>query len=388
MRRADSRSKICHLAVVHKADDKRIFQRECRSLAKMGYEVHIIAPFRHDDVIENVIIHALPDKNGQVSRIINMFRLLLMSLKLKADIYHFHDPILIYVGFCLRVILKVPVVYDIHEWVEIGIMEKKNLPFVLRRLLSWAYAVTCKLLARNMSKVAVLEEIAEDYDGDVRIVKNYCPISISDSKWKNEDSFSVKEDHTAKAFRLIYVGGVTEQRGGLTMVELVRELVSHYNLKVRLDIFGSFFPKGFQADVKDCVRKYNLDPYILLQGNHHFANIIPYLNRADIALCLWNPTEYKFACLPVKLTEYMEFGIPILSCTLDSWKPYIEEVGSGIMVDPSDIVNCARIVNDLLLDYKCRQDMGQKGRNAVLKYFNWEKEVAKLDRLYRDLLTE
>lgn len=387
MRRADSRYRICHLAVVHKADDKRIFQRECQSLAKMGYEVHIIAPFSHDDVIENVTIHALPDKNGQVPRIVNMIRLLLRSLKIKADIYHFHDPILIYVGFCLRVMLKVPVVYDIHEWVEAGIMEKKNLPFALRKLLSRAYSVTCNLLAKNMSKVVVLEEIAEDYVGDVRIVKNYCPISVLDGNLEGEKKkAAIARGESAKVFRLIYAGIVTEQRGGLAMVELVHELVLRYRLKVRLDIFGSFFPKGFQDEVKDCVRKYNLDPYIVLQGNHHFTDIIPYLNRADIALCLWDPAEYKLACLPVKLTEYMAFSIPILSCTLDSWKPYIEEVGSGIMVDPSDSRNCARIVNNLLMDYKRRQDMGRKGRDAVLKYFNWENEVAKLDRLYRDLL--
>ncbi len=379
--------KICNLAVVHRADDKRIFQRECRSLAKMGYEVHIIAPFSHDDVIENVTIHALPDKNGQVSRIVNMLRLFVWSLKIKADIYHFHDPILIYVGFCLMVLLKVPVVYDVHEWVEYKIMKKWNLPFPLRRVLSLGYVVTCKLLTKNMSKVAVLENIAEEYVGDVRIVKNYFPISVLDDYWKGKKEKSTTESgEMARIFRLIYTGIITEQRGGLTMVELVHELVSHYRLKVRLDIFGSFFPQGFQDDVENYIKKHDLEQNISIHGNHHFNYLIPYMNRADIALCLWNPAEYKIAYLPVKLNEYMAFGIPILSSTLDGWKPYIEEVGSGIMVDPSDIVNCARIVSDLLMDYKRRQDMGRKGRDAVLKYFNWENEVAKLDRLYRDLL--
>ena len=36
--------RICHFTSVHSATDGRIFEKECCSLAKAGYEVYFVAP--------------------------------------------------------------------------------------------------------------------------------------------------------------------------------------------------------------------------------------------------------------------------------------------------------------------------------------------------------
>ena len=35
------KAKICHISTVHKPFDTRIFYKECRSLVKEGYDVHL-----------------------------------------------------------------------------------------------------------------------------------------------------------------------------------------------------------------------------------------------------------------------------------------------------------------------------------------------------------
>ncbi len=35
--------KICHVTSVHRSDDTRILKKQCTSLAKHGYEVHLVA---------------------------------------------------------------------------------------------------------------------------------------------------------------------------------------------------------------------------------------------------------------------------------------------------------------------------------------------------------
>ena len=37
-------TRVIHLSVVHKPDDPRIYERECRTLAQAGYEVMYLAP--------------------------------------------------------------------------------------------------------------------------------------------------------------------------------------------------------------------------------------------------------------------------------------------------------------------------------------------------------
>ena len=43
--------KVCHFTSVHDAKDRRIFSKECCSLAKLGFKVFIVAPNAVSEVI-------------------------------------------------------------------------------------------------------------------------------------------------------------------------------------------------------------------------------------------------------------------------------------------------------------------------------------------------
>ena len=54
--------RICHFTSVHSATDGRIFEKECCSLAKAGYEVYFVAPNAKTEIKEWI------QQNGQTIR--------------------------------------------------------------------------------------------------------------------------------------------------------------------------------------------------------------------------------------------------------------------------------------------------------------------------------
>src|SRR5215467_8663642 len=130
---------IAHLTSAHPAFDIRIFVKECRSLAREGFQVTLVAPHQNDETVDGVRIKAIPPVHGLrglSSRTRAMGSILREALKLNADLYHFHDPELIPVGLFLR-LCKKRVIYDVHENVPKDILLKQYLPHWSRPLLSY-----------------------------------------------------------------------------------------------------------------------------------------------------------------------------------------------------------------------------------------------------------
>jgi len=64
------RPRVMHLTTVHHAYDPRILQREARSLAEGGYEVHLLARHEKAEYWEGVRIHPLPQVSGRMRRLL------------------------------------------------------------------------------------------------------------------------------------------------------------------------------------------------------------------------------------------------------------------------------------------------------------------------------
>jgi hypothetical protein len=111
-----SKVSVCHLTTAHPANDVRISFRECKSLIQSGkFEVLLVAHGQVDIGLD-LTTHDL----GRIpkSRVIRIVKAqivgLLLSLRLKATIWHIHDPELIFIGLWLRLLGK-KVIWDAHE---------------------------------------------------------------------------------------------------------------------------------------------------------------------------------------------------------------------------------------------------------------------------------
>src|SRR5580698_7581609 len=129
--------KVVHMTSVHTPFDPRIFHKECRSLARAGFDVTVIGTNWQDGEKDQVMVKSVLGNPSRLSRMTHtVWRIYKEAKKQKADVYHFHDPELIPIGLLLRADGK-SVIYDIHEDMPKEILSKHYLPRWSRGLVSW-----------------------------------------------------------------------------------------------------------------------------------------------------------------------------------------------------------------------------------------------------------
>ena len=97
--------KVCHVTCGHLPTDGRIFQRECRTLAK-HYEVFLIAPNTADFEKDGVTVVGVPLKGGKIGKLFHLKPFFNKAKEIDADVYQFHEPELLPIGRKLKKIGK------------------------------------------------------------------------------------------------------------------------------------------------------------------------------------------------------------------------------------------------------------------------------------------
>ena len=118
--------KIAHLTSVHPENDNRIFYKECTTLMQAGYDVTLIVAGAETKNVNGIqIIGYEKAHGGRLKRMIktSFVDMLKVCKKVDAEIYHFHDPELIFTGLFLKLMGK-KVIYDIHENNPASILSK------------------------------------------------------------------------------------------------------------------------------------------------------------------------------------------------------------------------------------------------------------------------
>jgi hypothetical protein len=130
--------KICHLTSVHQRFDGRIFRKECQSLQSAGFDVSlIVADGKGDEVSDKISIFDVGTEPSRFKRIFNIpTKVRKRAVELNSDVYHFHDPELIFVGLKLKRLGK-KVIFDMHENVPGDIEEKAYLHPIIRKIISY-----------------------------------------------------------------------------------------------------------------------------------------------------------------------------------------------------------------------------------------------------------
>ncbi|MEM1217146.1 MAG: glycosyltransferase, partial [Bacteroidota bacterium] len=130
---------VCHVSVLHYRKDLRIFVREAASLARAGYEVHlIVADGLGDETAEHGIrIHDVGQRRTTLRRLtLDHYAVYQKALSIDAALYHFHDPELLLLGWLLKRKGK-RVISDVHEDYPLTLRAQKENSYGWRRLSGW-----------------------------------------------------------------------------------------------------------------------------------------------------------------------------------------------------------------------------------------------------------
>ncbi|WP_026679203.1 glycosyltransferase family 4 protein [Fictibacillus gelatini] len=367
--------KVCHLTSVHPADDIRIFVKECQSLRQAGHEVFLVAA-NADSHIHNGI-HVIGVESRSKSRFTRMigttWKVYKESLKVDADVYHFHDPELIGIALLLKKNGK-KVIYDVHEDVPEQVLSKKWIPIGMRKIVSVGARHAEKFASKRFdSVIAATPTIANRF-------KMYNPNTFTVHNFPIVNELSGEsENHGEKEANFLYIGGITALRGVREMAKAI-ELLNETH-KGTLTLAGHFSPKGLKEELKNASGWRHIDHKGWLGRNE----IKTELSKAVAGLVLLHPEPRYKVSYPIKLFEYMSAGIPAIASHFPLWREFVEDNQCGICVDPLDPSEIRDAMKWMIEHPIEARKMGENGRRAVIENFNWERESERLIQMYQSL---
>lgn len=365
--------KIVHLTSVHTALDPRIFQKECRSLARAGFDVTIVGPHPNDTVSEQVHIRSVKKHSSRIARMTRTaWRVFQQAKLLDADVYHFHDPELIPVALLLRSHGK-KVVYDIHEDYPKDILFKNYLPRWTRRPVAYLAgkieAAACRHFSALVSVTPAIAARLQSANAKTVIVYNY--------PYPEELIGENPLPWNQRGMSATYVGTVTLQRG---IVEIVRamELLPD-SLNATLEIAGNTMPDEVKA-LKGWQR-------VRFRGLLDLPHTYQMLRNSRVGVVCEHPISTFMDSMPVKLFEYMGAGLPVVASNFPLWRKLLDSIGCAIFIDPFNVREIAHAIEYLLTHAQEAEEMGRRGQIAVIERLNWNTQAPKLVNLYTELVS-
>jgi len=106
------------------------------------------------------------------------------------------------------------------------------------------------------------------------------------------------------------------------------------------------------------------------------------LKTADVGVLTSN-TE----ALPLVLLEYMAEGLPVVVTRVGECGNIVQAAGCGFVAEPGDYEAIADYLQRLLTDPAARSEMGEAGRQYMIKNYSIEAVVDQIQQVYRMLLS-
>jgi glycosyltransferase involved in cell wall biosynthesis len=365
---------VCHITTIHPERDVRIFHKECKSLAKAGYDVKLIVVNGDSFIEDGVEVVGVPGKySGRLQRFSKAPKAALKkALEINADIYHFHDPEFLPSALKLKKNGK-KVVYDVHEDVPRQILSKYWIPKPVRKLISVLVEKFENRIARKLDFIVT----ATPFIRERFLVLNKNTIDINNFPVYSTET-EIPEWESRKQ-EICYIGSLTEVRG-------IKEMVNAFaNLKnVSLNLAGKYSPEEFREDLVNTEGWKKVKEYGFI--NRKQAKEI--MDKSQVGLVTLYPIINYIDSLPVKMFEYMGAGIPVIASDFPLWKDILEANDCGICVDPLNPKKISDAIKYLIENPGKAKQMGLNGKKLVEEKYNWQIEEAKLIKLYNNLIKD
>ncbi len=246
-----------------------------------------------------------------------LIRTLKYSLKIKPDVIHCHDTLVLPIGVFLRLFTKSKIVYDAHE-----LESDKN---GQSKIYSFGTLILEKVCIRFTDLLITVSPSIQDWykskfniDNSILILNSP---QIKDLNYrKNEDLLGEKYFHDKFYIEhdklvFIYLGALMPGRG----VELLLDAFSSNRINSHI-VFMGF---GIQKDLILERAKTSRNVHYHEPVKHD--EVVNYVNHANVGLCmLQNISLSDYYCLPNKLFEYVFSGIPVLASDFPDIKNLID----------------------------------------------------------------
>lgn len=286
----------------------------------------------------------------------------LFLLKDDADVYHPQDLYSLIPTILMKIIKRKKIVYDLIDFVA----DSFSWPELIRKFLAglenfclrFAEGVIVvdarkqQLNMSNVKRIAVVTNCPIDLRGRLRVQKN------------------------KSTFTIYYGGVIYEMRGIKQICEAVRGL--RY---VRVVIAGSG-PDERKLRAS-CENQTNVE----FKGLLSQIQSLKWTCKADAIFVFYDPRiRIHRLASPAKLYDAMMCGTPVLANS--EALPVAETIkqeGCGLVVPYEDISRIRASIERLKDNANLRIQMGQNGRKAFVREYNWTEMESRLVKLYDEI---
>lgn len=354
------------VTVVHDPQDARIRYRQLRSLLDAGHDVTYAAPFAAygrtppDDVRPLDLPRAVGRRR---LRALGSAWALVRREGPRHDVVLLHDP---------ELLLTLPrarglpaVVWDVHEDTAAAVGMKHWIPAPLRRGAAWLVLRAERLAERHVHLTLAEYGYVDRFARRHPVVPNTVPVPIA-------------EPPLPRADRVVYLGRITRERGGLEMVSLARSLPPG----VRLELVGPA-----DADVRAAVEAAAASGALTWHGFVPNDVALGIVQGAAVGLSLLHDQPNYAHSRFTKLMEYMANGVPVVTTANPAAAAMVQQYDAGLVVPFDDPAAVAGAVRRLIEDSELRERLGRNGRLAAVADLDWHVSgaefVAQLERWAR-----
>ncbi|MCK5841671.1 MAG: glycosyltransferase family 4 protein [Candidatus Sabulitectum sp.] len=302
------------------------------------------------------------------------------ALEVDADIYHANDLDTLQICGSAAARKNARLVYDSHElWLESSRYLIATHPLNRIRL----KRIERKYIYKTDAVIAVTplrgEKMQQMYPAmkNLQIVEN-APEKLEKlpSAGKLRDMINAAPD----AVIALYQGVLCPERG---LEELLKAAKLTTNPAVRFVIIGM---DTWNGTLQRMAANMGLKDKVIFLPPVPSEELPEITVDADMGFILFRNTCLNhFYSLPNKLYEYMMAGVPIIASDFPEMKRVLNEVESGITVDPDSPEEISHAVETLAAHPAMRKKMKDRGRTAAMDRYNWEPQSIIFRDIYRKL---
>ncbi len=377
--------RVCFVSSMHTPLDKRVFDKEARSLAVAGFDVVHLAPGNiQTKVKDGILLKTYPPPDGLICRTLGMFKLYARANKIDADVYHCNEVDSWVVGIFLKLFKGKKIVFDVHEHYPTT--------FGYDRFPKWVQpicAAIIRILFRCLTPFTdylflAKKSVSSDFpsaSGKMEVIYNYTPIrnkpiSRKDVPIKIQRIFDGK-------FTAVHIGLFNANRGWPQLLSAMTKITIPNFQFISIGMINDDTEEEFWK----VASQFGLKQKIILKPWLPFEEAYWYLLCSQVGLVLFQPEDLNNVyAFPHKMFDYMLAGLPVIIPEFAiEIVPIVKQNNCGLPIDTTNPDEIANAINMLSNSNSKRLSMGRNGRRAVIEECNWESQAEKLVNYYRTL---
>lgn len=365
--------RICHMTCVHQRYDTRIFKKECKSLASNGFDVSlIVADGKGDEVKDGVNIYDIgTNKVSRWKRMTQITKLVKKkAIELDCEIYHFHDPELMFTGLALQRKGK-KVIVDMHEDHPSYIAEADYIP--ARKVVAFFYEKLENYAAKRFAGIVTTRQVINNrlakYNSNIQMITNFPRLETNYKGHKVSDTNVI-----------VFAGAVVSNWRHKLIIEAIEDID---NVKYLL---AGPVTDSYLKSLKS-LKGWSKVEFL---GEVPFSKVCEMYENATMGVAVYhycnNMGGKEGNLANTKMFEFMNFGLPFVCTDFRLWKQIVEqEEKCGICVNPYSKEEITKAIRYLIDHPEERKQMGENARRAAEKTYNWECQEKLLVSFYNKI---